>query len=176
MLTLTLDMSIFLETERLVLHTPALSDLDNMYALESDPEVMEFIGGPYNKIKILHTLKTAIQHQEKHQFGFGPVYEKGSGEFVGTGGLVFLNYDDNQADIEIGYALGKKSWGKGYATELSKALIQWGFQHLAVNNLCAVTHPDNVRSRRVLEKSGMEYAGRIVLNNKELDLFVIYSG
>jgi ribosomal-protein-alanine N-acetyltransferase len=168
-------MNIFLETERLVIHKPELSDVENLITLQSDPAVMQFIGdGNGNKIKVLHNLKRAITHQEKHNFSFGCVYEKETGEFIGDAGLVYLGYDDTQPDIEVGYALIQKYWNKGYATELTKALIQWGFQHINVTKICAVANPENHRSHNVLAKSGMQNVGKIILYTKELDLFHIH--
>ena len=66
--------------------------------------------------------------------------------FIGRAGFVYLNYDDTQPDIEIGYELKKEYWHQGYATELVLALINWGFDHLDVTRLVAVTRPDNLKS------------------------------
>jgi ribosomal-protein-alanine N-acetyltransferase len=59
---------------------------------------------------------------------------------------------DTQPDIEVGYALIKSAWRKGYATELTRALIEWGFTHISVNQLFAVINPENDASRQVLKK------------------------
>jgi RimJ/RimL family protein N-acetyltransferase len=93
--------------------------------------------------------------------------------FIGRAGLLYFAYDENQSDIEIGYRLHKDFWGKGYGTELVKALINWGFEHLSVNKLVAVINPDNIRSRRVLEKSGMHYVGKCQYYEDEVDRYEI---
>lgn len=153
-------MNAFLETERLILTRPSLTDIDNLCELQSDSEVMQYIGnGVRTREEVMSGLEKAITHQEKHGFSLGSVYEKESGEFIGRAGLIYLGYDDTQPDIEIGYAFVKTAWGKGYATELTNALIAWGFTHLAVERLIAVARPENSRSRHVLEKSGMTYVG-----------------
>ncbi len=128
-------MKIFLETKRLILKPTELSDFDNLFALRSDPEVMKYIGDsdPHTAAQIKRFLRIALPYQKKHGIGFCSVFEKESGNFIGQAGLFHIGYDDTQPDIETAYRLHKKFWGKGYATELAKALIQWGFQHLSIN-------------------------------------------
>lgn len=153
-------MSIFLETERLILKTPELDDIEDLAALQSDPDVMKYIGnGVRTRKEASKFLKMAADHQAKHGFSFCSVYLKESKKFIGQAGLIYLAYNDSQSDIEVGYRLHKFAWGKGYATELVKALIYWGFEHLPIDRLIAVTRPENSPSRRVLDKAGMDYAG-----------------
>ena len=89
-------------------------------------------------------------------------------------GLIYLGYDDQQPDIEVGYTLTKTAWSKGYATELSNALIHWGFEHLTVERLVGVINPSNEKSRRVLEKIGMNYVGRAHHWNNEVALYELH--
>jgi GrpB-like predicted nucleotidyltransferase (UPF0157 family) len=70
--------------------------------------------------------------------------------------------------------LHQKYWGRGYATELVKALIKWGFEHISIDKLVAVTHPLNISSQKVLEKSGMDYAGKKPYMDSEVSYFEIY--
>lgn len=168
-------MGIFLETKRLIINTPALTDGSYLYALQSDQQVMKYIGkGVRTKEEVSVGLNKAIAHQKKHGFSLGCVFEKESGTFVGRAGLIYLAYDDTQPNIEVGYALTKAAWNKGYATELAKALIDWGFQHLSVNKIVGVIKPDNERSRRVLEKVGMKYVGRNYYLNTEAAFYEIH--
>lgn len=167
-------MSKFLETKRLIIHSPELSDLDNLSVLQSDPEVMRYIGqGVRTKIEVADGMQHAINHYQKHGFSLGNVYEKETGAFVGRAGLIYLAFDDTQSDIEVGYALLAPYWNKGYATELSLALIKWGFQHLSVNHLVAVIQPKNDRSRRVLEKVGMRYIKQSLYRDIEVAFYQI---
>lgn len=167
-------MGIFLETKRLIIKPSELGDLDNLCALQADHDVMEYIGkGVRSSLEVNKWLEKSISHHKKHGFSFGSVFEKESGIFVGQAGIMYLNYDDAQPDIEIGYRLYKKFWSNGYATELAKALIQWGFKNLSVNTLVAVTHPKNTRSRHVLEKSGMNYVGIVNCYDAEVAKYEI---
>ena len=168
-------MSIFLETKRLIINTPESIDFDNLYALQTDVDVMQYIGqGVRTSAEVTSGLEKAIAHQKKYGFSLGCVFEKESGVFVGRAGLIYLAYDDTQPDIEVGYALTKAAWCKGYATELANALINWGFQHLPVTKLVGVINPRNDRSRRVLEKVRMNYVGLAHYWNSEVALYDIH--
>lgn len=167
-------MAIFLETQRLIIRTPELTDMDNLYALQTDPEVMRYIGnGVRSHEEVKLSLERSIQHQEKHGFSLGSVYEKETGAFVGRAGLIYLGLDDTQPDIEVAYGLMKAAWNKGYATELAQALIDWGFKHLNINKLVAVINPKNTGSRHVLEKVNMHYVGPAYYHNIHVDFFQI---
>lgn len=168
-------MSIFLETKRLIIYTPELADFDNLFALQSDADVMKYIGqGVRTHTEVITGLEKAIAHQKKYGFSLGCVFEKETGAFVGRAGLIYLAYDETQPDIEVGYALTKAAWSKGYATELAKSLIDWGFHHIHVKRLVAVINPENDRSRRVLEKVRMNYVGRAHYWNNDVALYDIF--
>lgn len=168
-------MSIFLETKRLIINTPEASDFDNLYTLQSDADVMQYIGqGVRTPAEVTSGLEKAILHYQKHGFSLGCVFEKETGAFVGRAGLIYLAYDDTQPNIEVGYALTKTAWQKGYATELARALIQWGFKHLSITKLVAVIHPKNERSRRVLEKANMQFVEHAYHWNCNVALYDIH--
>lgn len=152
---------ILLETTRLIVKSTSLDQLENAYALYSDPEVMHYLGGPKSRDDTKAALQEMIWHEEKHGFSSGNVYEKETDLFVGRSGLLYLAFKEDQPDIEVGYVLHKAFWNKGYATELAKGFIAWGFQHLSVDKLVATTSLKNMRSRHVLEKVGMHYVGNI---------------
>lgn len=167
-------MSLFLETKNLMITTPELADFNNLYALQTDADVMKYIGqGIRTKTEIRAGLEKAIAHYEKYGFSLGCVFEKESTQFVGRAGLIYVAYNDSQPDIEVAYALHKTAWNKGYGLELAKALITWGFQNLSIDKLVAVIHLKNERSRRVLEKAGMSYAGIGRYGNNEVAWYTI---
>jgi ribosomal-protein-alanine N-acetyltransferase len=166
--------SIFLETKHLIIKNASQDDYENLCVLQSDPDVMRYIGnGARSPAEVQNALDNAMSHQKKHGFGIGMVFEKNTGLFIGWAGLIYLAYDDTQSEIEVGYMLHKAFWNKGYATELAKAIIKWGFENLPVDKLVAVIIPDNKGSRRVLEKSGMHYIGESVYRNKNVAKFEI---
>jgi GrpB-like predicted nucleotidyltransferase (UPF0157 family)/RimJ/RimL family protein N-acetyltransferase len=170
-------MSIFLETRRLLLKAPKITDLDELVGLRSDNEVMHYTGegGSQTKEQVQNYLNFALSYQEKHGMGFCLVLEKDSGNFIGEAGLFHLLFDDMQPDIEIGYHLHKKYWGKGYATELTKALIHWGFQHLSINKIVAAAYPNQIASQKVLQKSGFDFRGtKLTSDGTELFWYETY--
>lgn len=170
-------MSIFLETSRLILKTPELSHFSDLLALRTDPDVMKYIGengAIQTKEDVSLFLTLAMAYQTKHGFGFCSVFEKESDAFVGQAGLCHLALDDNQAEIELSYRLHKRYWGRGYATELSRALITWGFEHLVVDKFIAVTHADNIDSQKVLKKIGMIHIGKRDYRGTQVEGYEIY--
>ncbi|MBV8801388.1 MAG: GNAT family N-acetyltransferase [Gammaproteobacteria bacterium] len=171
-------MKIALETERLILKFLDASDLDNLIALRSDPDVMKYLddGSIHTEEKVKDfLLNLAIPYQEKHGTGFFAVFEKESGHFIGQAGLFHLGFYDKQPDIELAYRLYKQYWGKGYATELAKALLDWGFLHLDISKIVAGAEPENIASQRVLMKSGFDCKGlQKWWNGREMFYYEIY--
>ena len=89
-------------------------------------------------------------------YGFWAAVEKSSGRFVGW--FHFRPAADASPDeVELGYRLRRSAWGKGYATEGSRALIDKGFAELGVRRVVASTMVVNVASRRVMEKAGLRF-------------------
>lgn len=165
-------MTIFLKTKRLILKPTTMAELNNLYQLQTDADVMKYIG-VRNMDEVKKFLENTLAHHNKHHFSFCSMYEAQDHTFIGQAGIMYLEYDDTQSNIEIGYRLYKKFWNKGYATEVSKALIKWGFEHLPVDKLTAVIHPENEGSRHVLEKVGMHYVGRVHCYDHEMAQYEI---
>lgn len=164
-----------LETKRLIVKPTSLQNLEKISELFADPDVMRYIGqGVRTREETGENLNKMIAHQTKHGFSMGDVYAKDSGEFIGRAGLIYLEMNDDQPDIEVGYALHKKFWGKGYATELAKAFLAWGFAHLPVNRFVAVLRCENHDSRLVLEKAGMRYVGKELCYSTEVAKYEIF--
>jgi RimJ/RimL family protein N-acetyltransferase len=153
-------MRVFLETERLVLRAFTDDDVDHVFALDNDPDVMRFINGGQP------TSRAAIQAQILPRLmrdypcfgtrGFWAAQEAGSGVFLGW--FEFRPLDENSAAVvELGYRLNKAAWGRGYATEGSRALVDKGFTDLGVEQITANTMTVNSGSRRVMEKVGLSF-------------------
>jgi RimJ/RimL family protein N-acetyltransferase len=153
-------MDVFLETERLQLRRLTEDDVENLVELDGDPEVMRYINGgrPTPREEIEHELLPAIfgQYERYAGFGFWAAVEKSSGRFVG-----WFHFRPGQdappGEVELGYRLRKSAWGKGYATEGSRALVEKGFAELGVQRVVASTMVVNVASRRVMENAGLKY-------------------
>lgn len=154
------EMEVFLETERLLLRRFTGDDLENLVELDSDPEVMRFITGgratPREEVET-EILPALLGHYERYAgYGFWAALEKPTARFLGW---FHLRPADGAppGEVELGYRLRRSAWGKGYATEGSRALIEKGFAELGVERVVASTMVVNVASRRVMEKSGLGF-------------------
>jgi len=142
-------------TQRLILRPPTSSDKDNLYLLDGNPNVMQYIGD--GKVKTAEFsaryLDEAIKLSDG-QKGYWVAELAETGQFVGW--FVLKNLD-NTSETEIGYRLEEQQWGKGYATEGAAFLLCHAFETLQLDKIVAVTLPENKASQRVLEKIGLQY-------------------
>ncbi len=168
-------MTTFFETERLTVKYLTESDRDLHHNLLQDLDVMRFIGDgqPRSRSETDEQFAKLLEHQTKYKITLGSVFLKSDGSYIGRGGLVYLAFDDSQPEVEVGYAFYPAYWGKGYATELTKAAIQWGFDHLEIAELCGITNPKHHASQRVLEKAGMQLVGEDLYMGKRVMKHVI---
>ena len=151
-------MEVFLETERLVLRRFTEADVDNLFDLDGDPEVMRFLtGGEPTPREVIRdeTLPRILHYYERFAgFGFWAAIERSTGDFLGW--FEFRPQEGSGTDeAELGYRLRRSAWGRGYATEGSRALIRKGFSELGVRRVVAETMAVNIASRRVMEKAGL---------------------
>jgi RimJ/RimL family protein N-acetyltransferase len=149
---------VFLETPRLVLRRFTMADVDNLVSLDADPEVMRFVTGGIStsrdeiEAEILPAFLGYYEHDEG--YGFWAAIEKPTGQFLGW--FHFRPREGASRDeAELGYRLRKSAWGKGYATEGSRALIRQGFTDRGVRRVVAEAMAVNLASRRVMEKAGL---------------------
>ncbi|MFG2622562.1 GNAT family N-acetyltransferase [Streptomyces sp. NPDC048507] len=153
-------MNIFLETTRLVLRAFTETDADPLVALDNDPEVMRFINGgqPTSREVIRAQTLPRLLHDYPcfGTRGYWAAQAKDTGVFLGW--FEFRPLDDHSpAVVELGYRLNRAAWGRGYATEGSRALIRKGFTDLGVEQVTANTMTVNAGSRRVMEKAGLSF-------------------
>ncbi|MEV6552878.1 GNAT family N-acetyltransferase [Streptomyces sp. NPDC051597] len=151
-------MANFLETDRLVLRAFTAADTAHLLALDNDPEVMRFINGgrPTSRQAIeTQTLPRLLHDYPCWQTrGYWAAQEKITDTFLGW--FEFRPLEEHStAVVELGYRLNQAAWGRGYATEGSRALIHRGFTDMEVERITANTMAVNTRSRRVMEKSGL---------------------
>ena len=145
-----------IETARLKLRRFTPNDLNDLYEIRADPDVMRYIGS--GKPESIEQVQTAfnklLAHWEQHGFGRWAVLDKESEKLIGWCGLAYL---ENTEDVEIGYGIAKSYWGKGLTSEAAAAVLKWGFEELGLDHIVAVAWPDNVASRRVMDRLGMKY-------------------
>jgi RimJ/RimL family protein N-acetyltransferase len=150
-------MDIVLETERLILRRFTEDDVDHLVDLDSDPEVMRYLtgGDPTPRAVIANDrLPHFLRQYQQGKAGRWAAIEKSTGEFLGW---FALDPGEHDGEVELGYRLRREAWGKGYATEGSRALVQRAFTDLKVDRVFAHTMAVNAASRRVMEKAGLRY-------------------
>ena len=153
-------MTDYVQSERLVLRQFTSHDADLLIELDSDPAVMRYLTGGEPSLsddvvrdEVIPSLLAAYERWND-RFGLFAAYEKEGGAFIGwfclrperTGPL---------DEVELGYRLRQDAWGKGYATEGSRALVDKGFSELDVSTVWGETMASNVSSQNVMQKVGM---------------------
>ena len=148
-----------IETPRLRLRRLLPSDAPDLIALDSDPEVMRYVGSPAgvkSPEETAERVRRRVQERDGAGLGFWRVEGRADSVFYGLGGLLRMPETD---DVEVAYRLARAAWGRGIATEAAGALVGHAFSTLTLPRVVAVTYPDNVASQGVLDKLGFERRG-----------------
>jgi ribosomal-protein-alanine N-acetyltransferase len=142
--------------DAVVLHRIYQSEGVLRYFPDSDPPPLE---------KVQRFLAGQQAHWDKYGYGNWGILPEGEKEIVGWVGLQFL---PELNETEVGFLLDRPLWGKGYATAAARASLDFGFEHFKLDHIIALVHPDNLASRRVIEKCGMIYVETLSLWGMEL--------
>ena len=141
-----------LETERLYLREFTLDDAEMIFQMHQDAVITKYTGDPipWDNIELVQQILTdAILPQYKNNIGRWAVYLKSTNEFLGWCGL-----KDVDGEIDLGYRYIQKYWGKGYATEAAKAVLNYGIK---LKNIIGRADSRNTASIKVLEKIGLRF-------------------
>jgi len=173
-------MKIYLETQRMIFRELTFEDEENLLDLDSDPEVMKYLtlGKPSTRDEVKAALVRTRDFFTKHngRFGLWAAIEKDSGKFMGW--FLFRPdkaQPDNTDRIELGYRLKKEFWGKGFATEGSRALMEKGFQEFKIPEIFAIAMKRNQSSWNVMKKLGMTYVREYPYEVYPEEIIVEYS-
>ncbi|MCQ4141793.1 GNAT family N-acetyltransferase [Chryseobacterium sp. EO14] len=152
-----------LETQRLILRKFEETDAERLFILDSDPEVMKYIGvPPLSDITESENVIKMIQQQYlDNGVGRLAVIEKESGLLIGWSGLKLITQEINGYNniYDLGYRFIPQYWGKGYALESAKASLDFGFNDLKAETIYAHAHSENEGSNHILRKLGFEKTG-----------------
>ena len=149
----------FLETERLLLRRFSHADVDDLVALDSDPAVRRYVEDdqPVGRESATAMVEHCLGwYARSADFGFWIAIEKTTGAFLGWFQLA-PGRDAPPDEPELGYRLVSSAWGRGYATEGSRALLDRAFASGRASRVVADTMAVHVASRRVMEKAGMRH-------------------
>ncbi|MGC4043773.1 MAG: GNAT family N-acetyltransferase [Armatimonas sp.] len=164
---------IVLETERLILRRFEPADLEPLYVLYRDPEMRQFY--PEGVLTLEETraeLEWFLHGHPKHpELGLWATVLKSTGEFIGRCGLLPWELE-GQHEVEVAYMIAKTHWGQGLGTEAACGVLEHGFTTLNLPRLICLIDDDNVASKHVAEKIGMQFerAGK-----DELGPYLLYS-
>jgi RimJ/RimL family protein N-acetyltransferase len=146
-----------LETDRLVLRMWREDDFEPYAKICADPEVMRYLGGnPMSRLEAWRHMGYLVGHWHLRGYGHFAVEEKASGRFVGRLGV---QNPEGWPGFEIGWTLGRESWGRGFATEGARRVLEYSFAELDQPHVISLIHPDNRASIRVAERLGETLEG-----------------
>jgi ribosomal-protein-alanine N-acetyltransferase len=179
-------MNLELHTERLLLTPLVADDVDLALEMWTDPEVVKYVCDVMTEAEIRQEMPDSTKRGGKGGIGIWCVADRRTGEKLGDSYLLPLPIDKDDTDfslvvmgqmpdaeIEIGFFLKRSAWGRGYATEVCKRLLQFAFQEVSLNEVVASVDADNVASRKVLENSGLIDRGRTTCYGKDSPIYRI---
>ena len=150
-------------TERLILRKITHEDLNDLFLLDSNPEVVKYVGiqAFTKKEETLNLIESLINQYDKNGTGRLAVIEKETNKFIGWSGIKLLTEEVNgfKNIYELGYRFLPDFWGKGYATESAKASLDLGFNQLNADKIYAYADVENQSSNYILTKLGFENKG-----------------
>lgn len=147
-----------IETERLLLRHWREEDLVPYAQLNACARVCEFLPSILTEEQSNTSAQNIMRHFETHGFGLYAVEVKHGAGFIGYVGFNIPSFEAHFTPcVEIGWRLVHESWGNGYATEAALAIKEYGFSVLDLREIVSFTVPQNIRSRRVMEKIGMTH-------------------
>ncbi len=152
-----------INSARLTLTPWSSNYLDDLVRIFTKPEVIKYIssGRPINQVKCSEISQKWIALWDRYGYGPWAALDKESGKWIGEIGLELLDDWPQQAKWEVGWILDPEFWGQGLATEGGKTAVQFGFDHAKLQRIISPTVPENIASRRVMEKCGLTYQGLI---------------
>lgn len=168
-------LNLHIETERLIIRPYTLSDLDELYAVVSEPDFYQFIPEDVpNRDDIQRVIEWSIQCNQKntptkiHKLNLA-IVDRESQTLIGYCGL---GPDDvKETEIELYYGISEAYRGQGIASEATYALLKYAFNKIGLRKVIAVVHPGNVASIRIVDKLGMNYEYTYNNLNSELKDF-----
>lgn len=142
-------------SRRLTLRRLTTADVDLLVALDGDPEVLRYLSrsAPSRSEVSTHITALVSDYASHPRWGRWPAFDSADGDFAGW----FALSVDGPGELELGYRLRRSYWGRGLASEMSRALVAYAFEDPSIDRVVARTMAVNHRSRRVMEKAGLTY-------------------
>lgn len=162
---------VIFETPRLTVRQYVFeTDADNFFLLNSDEDVMKYIRATKSKDECDAFLKKIIEaYKINPLLGRWAAEERTSGKFIGSFAIIPI---EGTKDIQLGYALLKENWGKGFASELTEAGLVYYFKNSNADHIYAIAEQANTASHKVLLKNSFTRDGIKKEEKKELLKFI----
>lgn len=146
-----------LETPRLYLRTWRETDLPEFAALNADAQVMRYFPARLDREQSDILAGHICRHFARHGFGPWVVERRWQSGLIGVVGLLRVGFEASFAPaIEISWRMARAHWRRGYALEAAGAALDYAFERLQQEEIVAFTVPDNMPSRRLMERLGMQ--------------------
>jgi RimJ/RimL family protein N-acetyltransferase len=170
-LTERLSMKTILETDRLLLREFVMDDVEDFFRMVSDPDVTRYTGvGSKTLEEARKTLEERpLLDYRKHGYGRWAAVYKPTAKVIGFAGLKYL---EDVGEVDLGYRFFKEHWGKGLATEASRAVLTYGVDTLQLQRIIGIADIANKASIRVLEKVGFRFERLTTYQDQEVAWYV----
>ncbi len=161
-----------IRTARLYLRPLERGDVAVLHRIYQSEGVLRYFPNPLPPSidKVERFIAGQQAHWQNHGYGNWGILLEGEDEIVGWAGLQFVPELD---ETEVGFLLDRPFWGKGYASEAARASVKYGFEHLSLEAIIALVHPDNLASIRVIGKCGMGYRDTLQLWDMQLKRYQV---
>jgi ribosomal-protein-alanine N-acetyltransferase len=160
------------KNDRIIIREFLPEELDLFLTLLEDPEVTRYLPAVTPE-RYKQLFAAALEDYRKGLFSRWGVWDAATNDFIGT--CLVRPFVEVPGRLEIGYTLAKAYRGRGIATMVSRALVEYCFTRTSIKDVVALTHPDNIGSQKVLEKTGFSRAPHnIVRDQKEAAYFVLH--
>jgi RimJ/RimL family protein N-acetyltransferase len=169
-----------LQTERLLVRSMTRADLEPYHRLNSDPEVMRFMGrAVWSREESQQVLERVMANSRNHLLDWVAIADRKAPEQM-LGMVCLLRLPEaHRAEvgggpyIEVGWRVLPEHWNRGYATEAAKAVVDYGFNVHSLNEIACIVDAGNGASLRVAQKVGLVYEKTYALNGQDIRFHLI---
>jgi len=159
------------ETERLFVREFNMQDIESLQIILLNPEVMKYSFRNISSIKdIENYIENCLYNYKKYGFGQWAVVDKKSLQLIGVCGLNSGFNDDNNI-MHINCRFAKPFWGKGFANEIVKKIIEYAQNQLKINKIYALIEPENLKSITLIKRLGFNYEKSSIYKKRKLDFY-----
>lgn len=164
-------MNLIQETQRLKIVKITLDDIDLLYQLTGNKDVMRYFPKILSYDDTKQMIRKIMDHYTKYGYCFWKILLKPKEQFVGIAGLLYQKVD-GKTETEIAFRIKPEHWNNGYATEAANACKDYGENILQKTSLISLIHPQNNASKRVAQKLGAKRSKTVLFMGSEHEVFV----